>query len=529
MISRISSRVGAGRIFVVKSNGGGNIPTPTPTPTIIPTETPLPTPTETITPTPTIIPTETITPTPTETIVPTSTPTPLPTDTPTPLPTDTPTPTPTGSSIPDNDLTYTLIPNNDLVHTFIPDNDLLFTLVPGDDLSYTLLPDNDLNPIEIPNNDLLFTLVPNGDLTYVFLPDNDIIDVLLPDNDVTYNLIPNGDLTYTLIPNNDVKFKVLKPPTVFYGQIRWGEDMYVCNGGPEFPTFYVTGDGPTFCESNIFVANEFTGLSGYIFMYYDGQVKTVNVNNTNIATLRDNCVPCPTPTPTPEPCYSGYTVSNCGTSHVYNVTVGVPWMSYGENYLQVGPSQDGGGLIAPQAGWYFVDDCGRVRQLLNTPIWVSGGQNSPWPNGNGWLCVVNSPFTVVDSVSTLTFCESQPTVSQTTPTPTSTETPTPTPTITDTPTPSPTPVPFDFTLIWDCTSNGSSEAYGFVGGSGQYDMSTGVFTTENDALNAGLWNQLANPGVHAGVTYNSNGTFWVAIRDRNNQTLKLAKSVTISC
>ena len=137
---------------------------------------------------------------------------------------------------------------------------------------------------------------------------------------------------------------------------------------------------------------------------------------------------CPTPTPTPEPCISGFTTTNCGISHVYNVNAGVPWMSYGDNYLQVGPSQDGGGLIAPQAGWYFVDDCGRVRQLLNTPLWFSGGQNSPFPNGSGWLCVVNAPFTVGDNVSTLTFCESMPTVDVNTPTPTPTQTSTPTPT-----------------------------------------------------------------------------------------------------
>ena len=38
MISKISSRVGASRIFVIKRNNGGVTPTPTPTPT--PTVTP---------------------------------------------------------------------------------------------------------------------------------------------------------------------------------------------------------------------------------------------------------------------------------------------------------------------------------------------------------------------------------------------------------------------------------------------------------------------------------------------------------
>jgi hypothetical protein len=204
MISQVSSRVGAGRIFVIKKNNEGITPTPTPTPTI---------------------------------------------------------------HIPDNDFVYLLLPNNDLTYTLIPANDLIDTL--------------------IPDNDLLFTLVPNGELTYV----------LLPDNDVNYTLIPNTDLTYTLIPNNDVQYTVLKPPTTFFGLIKIGEGMDVCNGGPEYTTFYVTGDGPTFCESTNFVSNGFIGLNGYISAYYGGYVMTINVNGTDIGTQREVCSPCPTPEP----------------------------------------------------------------------------------------------------------------------------------------------------------------------------------------------------------------------------------------
>lgn len=167
-----------------------------------------------------------------------------------------------------------------------------------------------------------------------------------------------------------------------------------------------------------FSALRFGGLE-----IWDGEISSntvlTNYNNTVNNWICPTPTPTPTPTSTPEPCYSGFTISNCGTSHVYNIG-SVPWMGYGDNYLQVGPSQDGGGLIAPQSGWYFVDDCGRVRQLLNTPLWFGGGQNSPTPNGNGWLCVANGPFTIADNVTTLTFCESMPTISFATPTPTPT-------------------------------------------------------------------------------------------------------------
>lgn len=90
--------------------------------------------------------------------------------------------------------------------------------------------------------------------------------------------------------------------TLFYGEIILGEGPEVCDNCPECPTFYVIGDGATFCESNNFVTNgdEFN-LNGYGYITYDGFVKSVNLNNTNVATYRDDCVSCPTPTPTPTP------------------------------------------------------------------------------------------------------------------------------------------------------------------------------------------------------------------------------------
>lgn len=114
-----------------------------------------------------------------------------------------------------------------------------------------------------------------------------------------------------------------------------------------------------------------------------------------------------------------------------------------------------------------------------------------------------------------------------TPTPTPTITPTPSPT--DTPTPTPTPEPLDFTLSTDCISNGRLILSGFVGGGGEYDRTSSYFATESEALNAAIWSQLANAEVFASNTIGSDGTYWVAIRDRNNTSNKIAKSQTIIC
>jgi hypothetical protein len=226
-----------------------------------------------------------------------STPTPTPTSTVETTPTPTPTPI-----IPDNDFTYVIIPNNDLSYTLIPSNDLVYLLIPNDDLTFTLIPTNDLTHTLIPGNDLLYTLVPDGDLTYVLLPDNDLNPIEIPNNDINYSLIPNNDLSYTLIPNNDLEYSVLRPPAVFYGQIKLGEDSVegTCNC-PEWecPRFYVTGDGPTFCESNNFVTNgDGFGFSGWGTISYDGYYKTVNLNGTNVATYRTDCGTCPSINPT---------------------------------------------------------------------------------------------------------------------------------------------------------------------------------------------------------------------------------------
>ena len=185
-----------------------------------------------------------------------------------------------------------LVVINDLI--LPPSNDFTYVLIPNNDLTFTLIPTNDLNYIEIPNNDIL----------YGFIPDNDINYVTIPNNDVAYTLIPNTDLTYTLIPNNDIEYNVLKPGNSFYGQIILGEDSVegTCNCAEwECPRFYVTGDGPTFCDSNIFVTNgDGFNLNGWGTIVHNGFYKTVNMDGTNIATYRTDCGSCPTtPTPTP--------------------------------------------------------------------------------------------------------------------------------------------------------------------------------------------------------------------------------------
>ena len=175
------------------------------------------------------------------------------------------------------------------------------------------------------------------------------------------------------------------------------------------------------------------------FTTYGNNLPTPTPTATSVL---PTATPTPTPTATSQPCNPNFNVSNCGTSHVYNAETGVPWDSYGNDgtsyWLQVGPSQSGGGSIAPQAGWYFVDECGIVQQLLSTPIWVAPSTPSPYPNGTGWLCAVGQQFTISSGTTTLTFCETLPTVTFVTPTPTATNAPT------GTPTPTPTPVIYQY-------------------------------------------------------------------------------------
>lgn len=229
--------------------------------------------------------------------------------------------------------------------------------------------------------------------------------------------------------------------------------------------------------------------------------------------------------------YSGTTLSayvdgqGIGTTNINRVN---PWSNGAGLHYAIG----GACATTLGDGGYSALRFGQL-EIWNGAITSTEVAQNYSDNINYWICPTPTPSSTPTSTATST---PTPTPSSTststptetpTPTPTSTETPTPTPSSTETPTP--TPVPFDFILDWSCAGGGSTDAHGFTGGSGNYDISTGLHTTESDALNSLGWLQLMNGSVHAGTTYNSNGTFWVAVKDRNNPSLKIAKSVTIEC
>jgi hypothetical protein len=590
MISKISSRVGARRIFVVRP--GGIIITPTPT--------------STLTPTPTITPTSTpvvyyyyylrdcnqthnkigrsltsglsgitysignnvcyeivgldLGPTfdydlDTLINVDDCTSTLCLAPTPTPTATSTPTPTPT-LFIPNNDLTYVIIPGNDMVYVIIPNNDFTYNLIPNNDFTYNIIPNNDVSYIIVPNNDLTNVLIPNNDLEYL----------VLPLNDVNYTLIPNNDSTYTLIPNNDIEYSVLKPPTVFYGEIKLGEDSVegTCNCSVgECPRFYVTGDGPTFCESNIFVTNgDGFNLNGWGTIVHNGFYKTVNLDGTNIATYRTDCGTCPTtptptptetptPTPTPTPVTSSpysYTIQARaidGSNNKYgwviqqdacqggefNVTIYSDSSTFvdGMNFYSdtnVGTIND---IVTYMEYYYYYPSENKTFRLLNGNI-VGEVDSCPTPTPTPTETETPTPTPTSTETPTPTPTETPTSTETPTPTPTSTETPTPTPT--ETPTPTPTESPLDFTISSDCVNGGAVYTNNHIGGSGVYDRGTGLYDTELEALNETGWVQIMIPShyVSNGVPYfNTTRTYWVALRDRNNQSNIVVKSILVDC
>ena len=259
----------------------------------------------------------------------------------------------------------------------------------GRDLIYSIIPNSDLTFTLIPENDLFYNFILDNDVRYVSIPDNNLIDTFIFNNDILYTMVPNNDGSYILIPSDDINRTVLKPPVVFYGLISIGEGSGVCNGGcPECPTFYVTGDGPTFCESNIFVADEFSSMSGYGYITYGGYVKTVDLNNTNFATYRDNC----------EVCYYYYYLLNCNLGDnkygrsvnpsltgTYNVNVNTCYTIVGGD---TGPSYDYDLDIAT-----LVTDCTDNRCVMSTPTPTPTETPTPTPTPtiyyyhvNGYSC-----------------------------------------------------------------------------------------------------------------------------------------------
>jgi hypothetical protein len=87
-------------------------------------------------------------------------------------------------------------------------------------------------------------------------------------------------------------FKIKKSSATFSDTIYWGEDSATACG-QNLPVA-VVGDGPTFCESNIFTGSGLTALNdGGYFISYGGQLKTVNhVAGNDYVTFNGGCDPC---------------------------------------------------------------------------------------------------------------------------------------------------------------------------------------------------------------------------------------------
>ena len=134
-----------------------------------------------------------------------------------------------------------------------------------------------------------------------------------------------------------------------------------------------------------------------------GPTSTPTSTPTSAPTSTPTVTPTPTSTSTPTPTPT----SSSNGQFVYNAQPSIGWNSYGSNYLSFGESQDGTNRT-PLAGWYFKDSNNVVRQLLNTPLWFSGGNPSPYRNGNGWMAVANGSFSISASETTITFYETSP-------------------------------------------------------------------------------------------------------------------------
>jgi hypothetical protein len=128
-------------------------------------------------------------------------------------------------------------------------------------------------------------------------------------------------------------------------------------------------------------------------------ISYLDLTPTPTPTMTPTYTPTATPTPTP-------TIASNG-EFVYTAQEGIAWNGYGANYLSFGLSQDGLNRT-PLAGWYFRDSNNVVRQLLNSPLWFSGGNPSPFRNGNGWMAVADGSFSISADETTITFYETAP-------------------------------------------------------------------------------------------------------------------------
>ena len=132
------------------------------------------------------------------------------------------------------------------------------------------------------------------------------------------------------------------------------------------------------------------------------------------------------------------------------------------------------------------------------------------------------------TTTTTTAAPTTTTTSTAAPTTTTTAAPTTTTTSTSTSTTTTTLAPVDFSTSAGCANGVLSDGVGamvsFNGGSGVYQASDFTHPTQISALN-GSFSDVTPPRTFAGL---SAGTYWVALRDKNNTDNKIAHFFTVT-
>lgn len=270
---------------------------------------------------------------------------------------------------------------------------------------------------------------------------------------------------------------------------------------------------------------------------------TPTPTSTSTPTLTET--PTSTPTPTSTSTSEPVATPTLTTSQTYNIvlennnTVGVSWQLYTSSFssswnfsFPLTQGQTGyanhSGIVSGQSIAVIVGGSGsysiniyRNDVLLYTSPTASVPTNISYNFTTGFTTSDILRVTL-DNVPTQTP----------TPTPTLTRTPTSTPTPTGTPGVTPTLTttlsPLDFNITYNCVSPNYTTASGATGGSGQYQIAPSNFASETDALNNTSWVTMSSGGLSVAIGANT-GTYWMVIRDTNNPSTKLAKSVTINC
>lgn len=91
--------------------------------------------------------------------------------------------------------------------------------------------------------------------------------------------------------------------------------------------------------------------------------------------------------------------------------------------------------------------------------------------------------------------------------------------------------PISYSIYNSCVPINSITINNFSGGSGQYEISQDLFSTQSEALSyGGPWFLATNFTWFNNPTgILPNGIYWAVIRDKNNITSKLAKTTTLNC